>query len=101
MVERFVVGLQVMQCGCSSMEEGRALVSPIHAFLRSRINLLDLISSFPLFYDNCKFALPGTVPCPAEALRLRSWSCGGDSVVRRQVFNTSDGFEFAGFAGLP
>ena len=32
-------------------EGGRALVSPIHAFLRSRINLLDLISSSPLFYD--------------------------------------------------
>ena len=52
------------------------------------------------------FALPGTVPCPAEALRLRSWSvpgCGGDGavVVRRQVFNTSEGVEFAGFAGLP
>ena len=52
------------------------------------------------------FALPGTVPCPAEALLLRSWSvpgCGSDGavVVRRQVFNTSDGVEFAGFAGLP
>ena len=52
------------------------------------------------------FALPGTVPCPAEALLLRSWSvpgCGGDGavVVRRQVFNASDGVEFAGFAGLP
>ena len=49
------------------------------------------------------FALPGTVPCPAEALLLRLWSvlgCGGDGavVVRRQVFNTFDGVEFAGFA---
>ena len=50
------------------------------------------------------FASPSAVPCSAEALLLRSWSvpgCGGDGavVVRRQV--TSDGVEFAGFAGLP
>ena len=51
------------------------------------------------------FASPGTVPCLAEALLLRSWSvpgCGGDGavVVCRQVSNTSDGVEFAGFAGF-
>ena len=84
----------------------RAWVSPIHTFLQSRINLLNLIFSLPLFQNNCKFL------CVAERCSmlsrdfaaLRSWSvpgCGGDGavVVHRQV--TSDGVKFAGFAGLP
>ena len=50
----------------AATEGGRALVSPIHAFLRSRINLLDLISSSPLFYDNCKFlCVAGHCPMPS------------------------------------
>ena len=62
----------------------------------------DLISSSPLFYDNCK--LPGTVPCPGFATKVmvgpglrRRRRCGG----AQASFNTSDGVEFAGLAGLP
>ena len=66
LVERFVVGLQVVQRGCSCDGGGRALVSPVHTFLRSRINLLNLISSSPLFHDNCKFlCIAGRCPMPS------------------------------------
>ena len=95
--------LQVAQCGCSCGDGGgRALVSPIHTFLRSRINLLNLIlpPRFSMIIASF-FASPGTVPCSAEALLLRSWSvpgCGGDGavVVCRQVSNASDGVKLLG-----
>ena len=89
----------------SNTEKGRALVSEIHAFLRSHINLLNLSSSSPLSMIIANFfASPGTVRRSADALLVRSWSvpgCGGDGavVVRRQVSNKSNPVEFAGSAG--
>ena len=66
-------------------EGGRALVSEIHVFLRSHINLLNLRSSSPhsMIIANF-FASPGIVPRSADALLVRSWSvpgCGGDGAV--------------------
>ena len=88
-------------------ERERALVSEIHASLRSHINLLNLISSFPLFHGNCQFL------CVAGHCSTLSGGFASKVMVRpglrrrrrcgvcRQVSNKFDGVKFAGFAGLP